>query len=241
MLKLQRRSLIISYILLLHLMVAILAVKTDFICKFHTKLCFVSSVRTNEFIQDMLVFHMRMDKNIPDASVIFFGDSIMQSLATGAVTSNTVNYGIGGETSSDLLYALSQYSYSLKQARAIVIAIGINDFFNDIDNGFDQRYAEIITRLPPEKPLILSAIMPAALPKNARFSLDDIVRANARIKSQCAAHARCVFVDIWHVLANQHNQLQRQYFLADGIHLSPDGYQQWIQHLAQAIELATVR
>ena len=240
MAKPKWRRLIISYVLMLHLIAAILITKTDFIPKLQAKLRGETSrpFETRDFIQLMLTFHKRMDDNIPEASIVFFGDSIMQSLATGAVTSHAVNYGIGGETSRDLLDAIPQYEFSLKRARAIVIAIGVNDFINDIGDGFDERYAAIIRRLPPGKPLIISAIMPAELPKKSKLASADIARANAGLKARCSAHARCIFVDMWPLFMGPNNHPRRQYYMDDGIHLSPAGYRLWIQHLAQAVEVA---
>ena len=60
----------------------------------------------------MVKYHSRMDGSIPDNSILFIGDSITQSLCVSAVADNSVNLGIGGDTTLDVINRLPKYKNS---------------------------------------------------------------------------------------------------------------------------------
>ena len=62
----------------------------------------------------------------PNQTIVFIGDSIIQGLYVSAVTENGVNFGISGDTTAGVLERIDKYTI-LNKARAVVIAIGIND------------------------------------------------------------------------------------------------------------------
>jgi lysophospholipase L1-like esterase len=171
-----------------------------------------------------------MDESVPDKTTIFLGDSITQGLATAAVVPCSINYGIAGENTAQLLDAIPSYK-SLARANAIVLTIGINDLEQGMNVGLNNRYQKIVEALPQQTPLIWSAVMPA---KN--IALSDINNANQSIKSLCASRGNCVFVDTWRFLADKNGYMITRLFLDDGVHLSTEGYRAWILSLKQAIQ-----
>ncbi len=231
---------VVIYIICLHLFVGILIVKTDFIPKFKDKFGLNPYTARPlppdyQHYKEMLTYHKWMDEFVPEKSVVFLGDSITQGLATAAVAPYSVNYGIGGEITAELIDALPYYK-SLHRARAIVLAIGINDIWQGRQQGLPERYSKILDALPKDRPLIWSSVMPVKTNGGwMKMKESDITEANRTIKSLCERRSNCIFVDTWNVLADSNGRIIQQYFLDDGIHPSSSGYRQWITVLNKAM------
>jgi len=221
---------IVGYIIALHLFSVVLVAKTDFIPRLKGK--FGMAGVPNLYVQNMIRYYLWMDELVPEKSVVFLGDSITQSLVTAAVAPYAINYGIGGENTAELLDAIPSYK-SLDRASAIVLAIGINDLAQGMKEGLNDRYQRIVAALPRENTLIWSSVMPA---KGWKINSLDIVEANRTIKTLCQKRENCVFVDTWSFLADANGQMIQHYFHGDGVHLSLDGYREWILALKQAIQ-----
>jgi lysophospholipase L1-like esterase len=209
---------------------AFLIVKTDFIPKVKAKLGVAAT--SSPHVSSMVRYHQWMDESVPDKATIFLGDSITQGLATAAVAPYSVNYGISGENTEQLLDAIPSYK-SLTRARTIVLGIGINDLAQDMKTGLNDRYKKIVEVLPHKTLLIWSAVMPA---RHEKIAPSDIANANQVIKTLCANRGNCIFVDTWRFLADKNGQMINPLFLDDGVHLSPNGYKGWISALKQAIQ-----
>ena len=220
-----------GYIIALHLLSIVLVAKTDFVPKLKVKFGMSAVLDPNPHFQRMVTYHRWMDELVPENSVVFLGDSITQGLATAAVAPYTINYGIGGEDATQLLEAIPSYR-SLTRASAVVLAIGINDLGHGKKEGLKDRYRRIADAIPLEKTLIWSSVMPA---KSAKISSADIVETNRTIKTMCEERRNCIFVDTWSFLADANGLMISRYFLDDGVHLTPDGYRQWISALKQAM------
>jgi lysophospholipase L1-like esterase len=218
----------IGYIIALHLFSAMLIVKTDFIPKVKAKL----GLAPTPYVLNMLKYHQWIDDSVPDHATIFLGDSITQGLATAAVAPSSVNYGIGGETTAQLLGVMSSYK-SLSRADAIFLNIGVNDLAQGRKEGLSDRYRKILQALPSKATLIWSAVMPV---RSKKIALSDVDCINHTIRSLCSNRGNCVFVDTWKLLADKNGQMNKSLFLHDGLHLSPAGYRAWIPALKQAIQ-----
>lgn len=168
--------------------------------------------------------HGTMDPFVPAGSAIFLGDSITQGLAAVAVAPQTINYGIAGLMSADLLNSLPVYR-SLPRARVIFLMIGINDVGRGASLGLGERLRQIVEALPREVPLVWSAVMPTLRPRD-RLGIEQ---ANAAIKALCGARPNCVFVDTHRLLRGGDST-----FYADQVHLNAAGYAVWIDALRSA-------
>ena len=115
-----------GYLLLLHLFIVIVLAKSDFLPKLSYYAGINSTPEITKHYTRMMMYHERMDSSIPTGSVIFIGDSITQGLATSAISQLSVNYGIGSDTTLGVIERLDTY-HSINTAKAVVIAIGIND------------------------------------------------------------------------------------------------------------------
>ena len=221
----------VGYAVCLHLFLGLLIFETDLVPKLKSG----SSGEPLSHFQNMLIYHGWGDDSVPDNAVIFLGDSITQGLATAAVAPHSVNYGIGGETTTQLLEALPSYR-SLNRARAIVLAIGINDIVGGKQKGLKERYNKIVGALPRGTPLVWSAVMPVKVATWMKMEQSDITEANREIKLLCEMRGNCVFVNTVGLLGDTNGQIVQRYYLDDGVHLSHDGYRQWISALKQAID-----
>lgn len=189
----------------------------------------------------MLRYHARMDGNVPDGAVIFIGDSIMQGLCVSAVATPSVNYGIGSDTTVGVLKRLPVYK-SIRRARAVVIAIGINDMRFRSNEDILHNYSAITERIPRNVPVIFSAVLP--IDEEARDEWQG--RRQARIQSLNAdlqrltqRSERLFFVDAGPLLVDAQGNLADEFHDGDGVHLNAQGNAIWIQQLQKA--LATVR
>jgi lysophospholipase L1-like esterase len=226
----------LGYILALHLLVIILIAKTDFIPRVQVRLGLMEI--PNLHLQNMLRYHFQMDDLVPDGGVIFLGDSITQALATAAVVPYATNYGIGMETTADLMNAIPLYE-SLTRAHAIVLTIGINDFVLGRTEGLHDRYRQILAALPSGPSLVWCAVMPAM---RADIRPSAIREANRTIQDLCRTRPRCMFLDTWSMFVDSEGRIIPKYFLPDGVHLSANGYRRWIAALRQALdEISTSR
>lgn len=211
-------KLFISYAILLHALLALTVIKPAWLMK--------ALGRTDQHHAQMLVIHSRIDPSVPDKASIFLGDSIIEGLATAAVAPNSVNFGIGRQTTDKLLESIKRYK-SIDRASEIYLLIGINDFLQNKKEGLQGRLQEISKSIPLEKRLIWSGIMPT-LP-NKIVSPTEIQLVNKYIKELCDIRARCVYVDTWEAI-----EPMREKAFTDGIHLSPAGYKEWIKKLREA-------
>lgn len=207
--------LLLAYLLVLHTSFAYVLIKDDVPARLAVRL----GLRDKpdwpgvELVREG---HRQADHLVPYGSVIFLGDSITQGLPPLSAVS--VNYGIPGQRSDQLLNALPVYS-SVSRASAVVITIGTNDVLQGRTQGIEDRYRGILSKIPRHVRVILSAIPPMA----AR----DTSSVVAAARNACAEDARCTFVPV------------PKLDLVDGVHLSPSGYSRWSELLRAAMTQAT--
>lgn len=212
----------ISYLVILHLLMAIMLARYGLPLSVRIKLGLVAA--NTPFYQSMLVYQQSVDASLPDGTIVFLGDSITQGLANVAVAPNSINYGIGGQSTSQLHESLRYYP-SLPRSKVIVLTIGINDFLQHDERGVKQRLTQIAQALPTHVPLIWNAIMPVAA---GQVDMEAVAQANEEIKRLCMQRPQCTFVDTWPLLTDQSGRIRASHYQPDGIHLSPEGYRSWI-------------
>lgn len=179
--------------------------------------------------------------------LVLIGDSITQGLEAQRLDPNAVNYGINGDTTLGVRQRLSLYSPVLKQARAVVLAIGINDLRFRSNQELLTNYWAILATLPPV-PVLVSGILPVAEGAMGRVYClrgynQRIQAVNQALKQGLAAQTGRRFVDHSASLGRDGDgQLDRQFHCGDGLHLNARGYDRWIQNLRQHLDelLATV-
>lgn len=171
------------------------------------------------------IMYSRMDGNVEEGSIIFLGDSITQALNVAAIGSKNINYGIAGDTTQGLIKRINNYS-SLKNAKKIVLAIGINDFRYRKKEQIINNYKYLMDKLPKGTPLLVSSILPVSndfILTNKKYSVKDIKYINTKISIMCKQRKMCEFIDSYRVFADKNGNLKSEYDLGDGVHLNTLG------------------
>ncbi len=180
--------------------------------------------------------YRRADLNAPQNGVVFIGDSLIQGLAVSAVVERAINYGIDGDKAAQVLQRLRDYP-SLERARAIVLAVGVNDLGSQSNEQIVNAFAALLEAMPHAVPVIVSSI----LPKDERIA-DDVPNANARIRAinrrvqaLCARRSSVRFLDVASALTDADANLASTLHEGDGLHLNARGNALWIGALREAV------
>ncbi len=215
----------IIYLFVVHAMLAAALLWTDAVAKITTLAGLtepgVAAIeRTNKQLSD------RRDPSIAPGVAIFLGDSITHGLAVSRIEPRAENFGISGQTTTQLINAIPNYR-SISSASRIYLMIGINDIANGRSNMLPERFETIASLMPKDVPLIWSGIMPMA------GNLKAIESANKAIELSCYKLSRCSYIDTFSAMAGKSGDPLDGYTL-DGIHPSKLGYQVWISQLTKA-------
>lgn len=178
----------------------------------------------------MTAFHYRQDQNLSEHFIYFIGDSHIQGLATQSIRHDSINYGIGSDTTEGVLKRLPLYS-SIKQAKGIVLSIGFNDLKKMNNAKIIANIEAIIDSFPNNVPLLLAnlhQIDPLLINKNY---VDRIKNLNAFIDELCNKKMMLECID-----SPFKDRLNREFHIGDGIHLNKYGYSMWINEINKALE-----
>lgn len=162
--------------------------------------------------------------------VVFLGDSITEWGLWDEWFPDlpTANRGIASNTIADVLARLDS---SIHEPRAICLLIGTNDLSGTRRSAsvgdIAARMLDLVLALrrrAPTAPLIVNSVMP----RSATFA-ERIGRLNDHYR-RITAQVGGVYVDLWPALADTNGALRRTCTL-DGLHLTGDGYQAWVDVL----------
>jgi lysophospholipase L1-like esterase len=184
------------------------------------------------FISMMRGVHGWMEASVPTGATIFLGDSITMGLATAAVSPNAVNYGIAWQRSDQLIKSMDSYQ-SMARASRVFVMIGTNDVLQEREADIQSRYQTILAKMPANVEVVMSSIPPVGdiFFVDGRKVDDKNVRNLVTIaKTVCEADKRCRFVNAYEALSTDGKPTQGV-LLPDQVHLSPKGYQLWIEAL----------
>jgi lysophospholipase L1-like esterase len=177
----------------------------------------------------------------PDPNrIVFFGDSITHgwNLDTSFPNSDSVNRGINGQTSSDMLVRFREDVIAL-QPKAVVILAGVNDFGEHNRGGDDsdvhklahleanyQTMAEL-AQLHKIRPVFVSLLPLHAYTRDAQrvystVSPAMIVAANKWLREYCAMQ-HYLFIDAYSAVADDRGMLRKE-LSDDGMHPNAAGY-----------------
>ena len=223
---------LVSYVVILHLFITVVLVKSDFLIKTSRVLNLYKPPELTEFYNKLVEHHKRMDGNIQENAAIFIGDSLTQGLAVSSVATPSINYGIGGDTTLGVITRL-QYYKSIDKAKIIFLAVGVNDLLRRHDEEIIANYKIIINSLP-EKPIVISAILPVA-EKYVDISNEEIINLNNKLKKLVSKYKNITFIDAGNDLIDSTGNLKEDNHIGDGVHLNTNGYEIWIKALKQSV------
>jgi len=223
------------YLIFLHLLVVLMLVKSDFLNRIGQRFGFIAPPELPEYYDRVSTYHTRMDPSIPAGATIFIGDSITQGLAT-SVADKSVNFGIGSDTTLGVVIRIKQYD-SLRRAKALVLAIGINDFLWRDDEAILTNYKTILASIPETLPVVLSALLPIdEMTLEADHKNTRVVRVNEMLRAMAADYSNVTFLDIGSLLSGADGNLKSEFHVGDGIHLNAAGNEIWIGELRRVLD-----
>lgn len=173
--------------------------------------------------------------------IYFLGDSIVEYGFWHDGLDKVVNYGIGGQTSSEL----AKWCPRMKDHNpsAIILLVGINNFKAGVTAELISTYLEDIKKIrscfSENSQYIVLGILPVNEDMAKEFiacqniELRDI---NSKLQNLCANIPNTTFVDVSNELVDNAKQLNSQ-FTVDGVHLSHQGYKTLTESLKKSTGL----
>jgi len=232
----RKIHLLAAYIVLLHVLVLVVIVKSDFLLRAAGAVGLVRLCpELTAHYRTMLESHSKIDPHVPDGAVLFVGDSHIQGLCVSAVADRAVNYGISGDTTVGVLGRIDEYA-SIARARAVVLEVGVNDLRRRPNDRIIANYERIISKIPRDVRVVVSAVLPVDERVTDKYTNRRIDQLNAGLKRLCGQRPNCRFVDVAGRLKGATGNLGSEYHTGDGLHLSHSGYRFWIDSLREALE-----
>lgn len=173
----------------------------------------------------------------PSCSYLFVGSSSIRlwaSLSEDLAPYPTLNRGFGGAHVSDVDYFFDKV-VAPYQARAIFFYAGDNDLWDG--KSPDQVLADfkvfldLKTQTAGQTPVYFIAIKPSKQ-RFAQLALQDQVNQAVRALSKTRKDLR--FVDIVPLMLEA--GLPKDIYLADGLHMTPEGYALWTRAVRSMVE-----
>ncbi|WP_100656722.1 GDSL-type esterase/lipase family protein [Alteromonas flava] len=222
-----------SYFIVIHLALALVIIKSDFLQRVERKLGFNQTEITQHY-KTMTSFHARIDSNLPQNSIIFIGDSHIQGLAVSAINDRAVNFGIGNDTTFGVLQRLEQYR-SIQSSAAVVVSIGFNDLRYRENEEIIENITKILNFIPSHKKVLLTALLPVGKKLHKKYN-GRITAINKRLFDLTLRRHNVHFIEAFGSFLNKEGYLEEKYLLRDNVHLSSLGYKIWIMELRKALK-----
>lgn len=230
----------LTYLALVHFFLWMVLLRSDFVGVAMWRLggrdMSPSSERTYRTTR---LFHDRVDGCVPIGSVLFFGDSHVQGLCVSAVAKRAVNFGVGKDSTAGLRERIARYS-STSRARAIVLAIGINDIRSGRDSDVCKNVRAIVMNLPKHVPVVISAVLPIDERVKGVCLNERVIAVNRSLRLFCDSSERCSFVDSGSALTDESGNLRKDCHGGDGLHLSTYAYRIWISDIRRALRSLSI-
>jgi beta-glucosidase len=177
------------------------------------------------------------NQNAGKIRAVFYGDSLTQGWGSEAKDvfqehfgrHGAVNYGIGGDSTRQLLYRISHGEVDGIMPRVIVLCIGTNNLYDDANGGSDEEIATGITTVVhliqhklPHTRILLVGLLPR---QNDWFS-GRVKRINGIIaKLDDGKSVR--FLDVGSRFASAPGKMMPELYHQDQLHLVRKGYETW--------------
>jgi lysophospholipase L1-like esterase len=170
---------------------------------------------------------------LTDNNVLFLGDSITAhgDWQTWFPDVNTLNFGVGGDTTDDIIARLGAVVEA--DPDEVILLIGTNDLgtrqsVEHLVRNVQSILVDLRRQLPGSRMLVQSI-----MPRGREFA-DRIQEANIHLRQFCATvHAQ--YLDLWPALALEDGELNPA-FSDDRLHLNEAGYQAWLSELRPGLE-----
>jgi lysophospholipase L1-like esterase len=193
------------------------------------------------FAPDIARFERWDSQNVfPERGVLFVGSSSIVNWPTAVRFPGlpVINRGFGGSQISDVNHFVEQTV--LKYApEVIVFYAGNNDITADKTPqqvlGDYRRFVDAVLARKSDTRIIYISIHPS-IARWARWP--QMQEANALIRAYSGTDPRLRYVDISAPMLGSDGRPMPQLFVADGLHMTPAGYDIWTPIVARAIDSA---
>jgi hypothetical protein len=173
----------------------------------------------------------------PDVAqpVVFLGSSsirLWSTLAEDMAPLSVLNYGFGGSKLFDSVHWCDTLFDGL-DPRAVVVFSGTNDLAGDTPREpawLAARFEELVARLRrhTDAPIVYIAITPTPAREQ---HLARVLETNRVIAAKCADGVGLHFLDTAAAFLDADGRPDPRWFVADRLHLAPEGYAQWTRAL----------
>lgn len=169
---------------------------------------------------------------VPEESIVFVGNSIIQRLEVKKLHKEAYNFGIGGDKVSDVLERIDPILNS--KPKQLFIEVGTNDLRLDKSNeSLITNYNKLIEKIKevsPETSIYIISILPVSKERGLQR---EIIEANKRL-AFLADKYKATYIDLYSKM--QEGGYLKPSYTWDGLHLTEEGYQVWYANLATYLE-----
>jgi lysophospholipase L1-like esterase len=174
--------------------------------------------------------------------IVLLGDSITQGWGDNKRVHwkdtfpdlNTANFGIGGDSTRQVLYRIENGLLDGYKTRLVVLLIGTNNLYDDFNAGTDEQIADGIkicveavrTKQPDARIILLSL-----LPRQNGYFIARIDRINDIISKLDGVQ----YVDVGASFRKSNTKVVERLFVADELHLSDAGYDHLLELLKPVV------
>lgn len=169
--------------------------------------------------------------SVESANYLFLGDSITHRYDLESYFSNfpTVNSGVEGNTTSDILDNMQERVYQYNPTK-IFLLIGINQLEFESKEDIFQGITDIIDQIKNKRGMA-TIYVESIYPVNSNFkgspayykSNDKIKEINQLLKDY-SNRSNVFYIDVFSSLVDDEGNLMEKYTI-DGLHLSKEGYE----------------
>ncbi|WPR70648.1 GDSL-type esterase/lipase family protein [Flavobacterium sp. NG2] len=191
----------------------------------------------------------RLEKEIAgfekNPKLIFYGSStftLWSELTTIFKEYHPANLGFGGSTLASCTWFFDRLFENIDNIEAIIIYAGENDlgegrhpeevilFLENLLHKIRAKYGNI--------PCTYISIKPSI----NRWHLAGSIRfTNSNIQKLMAKNYNLYFLDIYDLMLTNEGTPNPNYYIEDGLHLTPAGYELWTEVIKKHLELSTIK
>ncbi|MES2658952.1 MAG: GDSL-type esterase/lipase family protein [Verrucomicrobiota bacterium] len=170
-----------------------------------------------------------------NVDIVFLGDSItkgwQQTESTNWTDSptaiQTVNYGIGGDTTRQVIWRINDGELDGIKPKLVVLMIGTNNLYADHNSGTNEQIVDgvkTILGLIREKSPDTRILLLGVLPRQTKFWSDRVLVLNGLLAA-LDAPGRVKFHDAGARFIGEDGEINKELFNADLVHLNAAGYE----------------
>jgi len=181
--------------------------------------------------------------NMANVKAVFVGDSITAGWESSPdwglevwnqyyKPKGAFNYGIGGDTTSNVLYRISHNEFDGLTPKVVVIMIGTNNIgsrtADDIASGIKAVVTALKAKMPSAKYILMGV-----LPRNGATNDQVVIQINSQIGGTGAT-----FIDMGSKFRTATGTLVASAYRDDKLHINANGYKIWHDQMASAFDSA---